>query len=194
MNIRACELKTHLYAIAPHHCSQQMDEPGFLSLSQARQLHLHPHPRLEYSRECAYDEPLTDLISNRTIECDPLSRCPMNSYCNTPTHRCCVKGNDFRTKKDLDLFNRTDCCPVITAILPYRMCLSHEQCGLNMMCLGGLCECARQDYVPARQRRECSKMRVRLNAVRSVLRASSCCASSPQWIELPRITVWMLWG
>ncbi len=47
---------------------------------------------IEYNRECAYDEPLFDTISNRNIECDTLGRCPMNSYCNTQTNRCCIKG------------------------------------------------------------------------------------------------------
>jgi hypothetical protein len=28
MNIRSCELKTHLYAIAPDHCSKEKAEPG----------------------------------------------------------------------------------------------------------------------------------------------------------------------
>jgi hypothetical protein len=76
MNIRSCELQTHLYAIAPHHCTTNTDESS----------------RIEYTRECAYDEPLFDTISNRSIECDTLGRCPMNSYCNTPAHRCCIKG------------------------------------------------------------------------------------------------------
>jgi hypothetical protein len=63
--------------------------------------------RVEYSRECAYDEPLLDLISNRTIECDTLSRCPMNSYCSIPTHRCCVKS--IFSRDDLDsLFDEID--------------------------------------------------------------------------------------
>jgi len=116
MNIRSCELQTHLYAIAPHHCTKTQDEP-------------------EYSHDCAYDEPVMDYASNRTIECDTLGRCPMNSYCSATTNRCCVK--------------------VITAILPYRTCLRNEHCGRNMICLSGLCECARQDFVPARKRREC---------------------------------------
>jgi hypothetical protein len=28
MNIRSCELQTHLYAIAPHHCTKDKDESG----------------------------------------------------------------------------------------------------------------------------------------------------------------------
>jgi hypothetical protein len=47
---------------------------------------------IEYTRECGYDEPLFDTITYRNIECDTLGRCPMNSYCNTQTNRCCVKG------------------------------------------------------------------------------------------------------
>jgi len=46
---------------------------------------------------------------------------------------------------------------VITAILPYRMCSTDKHCGKNMVCLSGLCECARQDFIPARKKRECSK-------------------------------------
>ncbi len=46
---------------------------------------------------------------------------------------------------------------VITAVLPYRMCSIDQQCGKNMVCLSGLCECARQDFIPARKKRECSK-------------------------------------
>ncbi|CAF3324637.1 unnamed protein product [Rotaria sp. Silwood1] len=89
----------------------------------------------EYTRECGYDEPLFDIIMNRNTECDTIGRCPMNSYCSTQTNRCCVK--------------------VITAILPYRSCSRDEHCGKNMVCLSGLCECARQDFVPARKKREC---------------------------------------
>ena len=37
------------------------------------------------------------------------------------------------------------------------MCAIDQQCGKNMVCLSGLCECARQDFVPARKKRECSK-------------------------------------
>ncbi|CAF4806849.1 unnamed protein product [Rotaria sp. Silwood1] len=116
MDIRSCELQTHLYAIAPHYCNKDKDKP-------------------EYTRECGYDEPLFDIIMNRNTECDTIGRCPMNSYCSTQTNRCCVK--------------------VITAILPYRSCSRDEHCGKNMVCLSGLCECARQDFVPARKKREC---------------------------------------
>ncbi len=28
MNIRSCELQTHLYAIAPHHCIKDNNESG----------------------------------------------------------------------------------------------------------------------------------------------------------------------
>jgi hypothetical protein len=28
MNIRSCELQTHLYAIAPHYCNKNKDESG----------------------------------------------------------------------------------------------------------------------------------------------------------------------
>jgi len=47
---------------------------------------------IEYTRECNYDEPLFDIVLNRNTECDTIGRCPMNSYCNTETNRCCVKG------------------------------------------------------------------------------------------------------
>ncbi|CAF3750071.1 unnamed protein product [Adineta steineri] len=116
MNIRSCELQTHLYVIEPRHCIQDKSNS-------------------EYTRECGYDEPLFDTILHRNTECDTIGRCPMNSYCNTHTNRCCVK--------------------VITAVLPYRMCSIDKHCGKNMVCLSGLCECARQDYVPARKKREC---------------------------------------
>ncbi|CAF4244959.1 unnamed protein product [Rotaria sp. Silwood2] len=116
MDIRSCELQIHLYAIAPHYCNKDRDKP-------------------EYTRECGYDEPLFDTMMNRNTECDTIGRCPMNSYCNTQTNRCCVK--------------------VITAILPYRTCSTDEHCGKNMACLSSLCECARQDFVPARKKREC---------------------------------------
>ncbi|CAF0752008.1 unnamed protein product [Adineta ricciae] len=116
MNIRSCELQTHLYAIAPQYCTRETNDP-------------------DYNRECNYDEPLFDAILNRNTECDTLGRCPMNSYCNPQTNRCCVR--------------------VITAILPYRTCSSNSQCGKNMVCLSGLCECARQNFVPARKKREC---------------------------------------
>ncbi len=49
------------------------------------------------------------------------------------------------------------CVLVITAILPYRMCSIDKQCGKNMVCLSGLCECARQNFIPARKKRECGK-------------------------------------
>jgi hypothetical protein len=47
---------------------------------------------IEYTRECGYDESLSDLTSNRHVECDTMERCPINSYCNKLTNRCCVKG------------------------------------------------------------------------------------------------------
>jgi hypothetical protein len=37
------------------------------------------------------------------------------------------------------------------------MCSTDKHCGKNMVCLSGLCECARQDFIPARKKRECSK-------------------------------------
>ena len=92
---------------------------------------------LEYDQECGYDEPLLDLNLNRSMECDTIERCPLNSYCHQPTHRCCVK--------------------VITALLPYRMCREDRQCGRNMMCIDGFCQCAREDLIPARNKRQCSK-------------------------------------
>ncbi|CAF3381609.1 unnamed protein product [Rotaria socialis] len=116
MDIRSCELQIHLYAIAPHYCNKDNDKP-------------------DYTRECGYDEPLFDIVQSRTTECDTIGRCPMNSFCNAQTNRCCVK--------------------VITAVLPYRMCSTDEHCGKNMVCLSGLCECARQDYIAARKKREC---------------------------------------
>lgn len=107
---------------------------------------------LEYTRECAYDESLMDATLNHPTECDTLGRCPMNSYCNTQTNRCCVKGTE----------NGEGCSwnssiLVITAILPYRMCTTDRQCGKNMVCLSGLCECAQQNFIPARKKRECSE-------------------------------------
>ena len=92
---------------------------------------------LEYSEGCDYDEPLLDSTSNRPIECDTIDRCPFNSYCNKQTNRCCVK--------------------VLTAMSPYRMCLDDEQCGRNMICRDGFCQCATEDLMPAKHKRECSR-------------------------------------
>ncbi len=71
------------------------------------------------------------------MECDTIERCPLNSYCHKQTNRCCVK--------------------VITAILPYRMCREDRHCGQNMICINGFCQCARDGWMPARNKRECSK-------------------------------------
>jgi hypothetical protein len=68
MNIRSCELQTHLYA---------------------HQILIF---LIDYTRECGYDEPLFDSILIRHTECDTIGRCPMNSYCNAQTNRCCIKG------------------------------------------------------------------------------------------------------
>jgi hypothetical protein len=91
MNIRSCELQTHLYAIAPHYCTKDKDQSG-----KRKPLHIHKIFiiifLIEYTRECGYDEPLFDTILNRHTECDTIGRCPMNSYCNTQTSRCCIKG------------------------------------------------------------------------------------------------------
>lgn len=116
-----------------------------------------PHFSVEYSHDCGYDEAVMDYASNRTIECDTLGRCPMNSYCNAATNRCCVKGNFSLFHDSTRDRSRHFPFPVITAILPYRTCTRNEHCGRNMICLSGLCECARQDFVPARKKRECSK-------------------------------------
>jgi hypothetical protein len=35
------------------------------------------------------------------------------------------------------------------------MCLVDSNCGRNMVCLNGLCQCASNDLMPARQKREC---------------------------------------
>ena len=59
------------------------------------------------------------------------------------------------------LFEYIECVLVITAVLPYRMCSIDQQCGKNMVCLSGLCECARQDFIPARNKRECSKNKLK---------------------------------
>jgi len=118
MDARSCELQTHLYAIAPHHCVKDDDQQ-------------------EYTDECGYDEVLVDLKLNRHVECDVMDRCPLNSYCRTQSHRCCVK--------------------VLTAVLPYRSCIDSTHCGKNMICLNGLCQCAGEDFMPARNKRECSK-------------------------------------
>lgn len=46
---------------------------------------------------------------------------------------------------------------VITAVLPYKICLENRHCGKNMICLKGLCQCARDDLIPVSRKRECSK-------------------------------------
>lgn len=93
MNIRSCELKTHLYAIAPHYCNKDQDKLGIKSIFHGNLIdNLFIYLSIEYTRECGYDEPLLDIIQNRFTECDTLGHCPMNSYCNTNTNRCCVKG------------------------------------------------------------------------------------------------------
>jgi len=53
---------------------------------------------LEFNHECGYDEPLFDLTLNHHIECDTIERCPLNSYCNKQTNRCCVKGRITKGK------------------------------------------------------------------------------------------------
>lgn len=63
---------------------------------------------LEYTRECAYDEPLLDTTLNHPTECDTLGRCPMNSYCNTQTNRCCVKGREVCSLDDMEYLNFSD--------------------------------------------------------------------------------------
>jgi hypothetical protein len=134
MDIRSCELKTHLYTIAPHYCTKENDQTGKIFEDDDSILLFF----LEYNQECGgYDEPLFDLNLNRHIECDTIERCPLNSYCNKQTNRCCVK--------------------VITALLPYRMCREDRHCGRNMICINGFCQCARDDLIPARNKRECSK-------------------------------------
>ena len=134
MDVRSCELKTHLYAIAPHYCTKQTDETGkiFYDLNESMLFLL-----LEYNEGCDYDEPLLDSTSNRQIECDTIERCPYNSYCNKKSNRCCVK--------------------VINAMSPYRMCLEDGQCGRNMICKDGFCQCASDDLMPAKNKRECGR-------------------------------------
>lgn len=137
MDVRSCELQTHLYAIAPHYCTKQTEEAGKIV-----NVFNHLNSKmffccLEYSEGCDYDEPLLDSTSNRPIECDTIDRCPFNSYCNKQTNRCCVK--------------------VLTAMSPYRMCLDDEQCGRNMICRDGFCQCATEDLMPAKHKRECSR-------------------------------------
>lgn len=94
MNIRSCELRTHLYAIAPDHCKQDKQQSGNINnlLKKKKKQQIYIYVVADYTRECAYDEPLFDAMINRNIECDTLGRCPMNSYCNTVTNRCCVKS------------------------------------------------------------------------------------------------------
>ncbi len=140
MDIRSCELKTHLYTIAPHFCTKEKDETGKLFEENDDSIQSYFFVVcLAYHEECGYDEPLYDLDLNRHMECDTIERCPLNSYCNKQTNRCCVK--------------------VITAVLPYRMCREDKHCGQNMKCINGFCQCARQDLIPARNKRECSKIK-----------------------------------
>jgi len=61
---------------------------------------------------------------------------------------------------------------VITAVLPYQMCLEDRHCGKNMICLNDLCQCARDDLMPARKKRECIPLFPHLSA-------SSTCHASP---------------
>ncbi|CAF1014592.1 unnamed protein product [Adineta ricciae] len=143
MDVRSCELNTHLYAVSPHYCIQY-------------------HDQKKYTFECGYDEVLVDLNLNHYIECDAFERCPINSYCNKQTNRCCIK--------------------VITAILPYRACRSDEDCGRNMICSFGLCQCARNDMMPARNKRECV-------VVPSHVSQNSTCATSPYGCCNDQITV-----
>ncbi|CAF4879182.1 unnamed protein product [Rotaria sp. Silwood1] len=133
MDIRSCELKIHIYSVAPHYCTKDKDQ-------------------IEYTRECVYDEPLLDLKSDYHIECDTMERCPLNSFCNKHTNTCCVK--------------------VITAIFPYRMCLSDRHCGQNMICSNGLCQCVNHDFVPAKKKRECIPLLPHLSI-------NSSCINSP---------------
>ncbi|UJR13720.1 hypothetical protein I4U23_000731 [Adineta vaga] len=123
MDVRSCELNTHLYTVSPHYCIQDRDQT-------------------KYTFECGYDEILLDLTSDHHIECDAFERCPMNSYCNKQTNRCCVK--------------------VITAILPYRLCQSDADCGRKMICSYNLCHCTSNDMIPARNKRECNQITVSL--------------------------------
>ncbi|CAF0927203.1 unnamed protein product [Rotaria sordida] len=137
MDIRSCELKTHIYTVAPHYCTKDKDS-------------------MEYTQECGYDESLLDLKLDRHIDCDTMDRCPINSYCNKQTNRCCVK--------------------VMTAVFPYRMCLSDRHCGRNMICLNGLCQCARNDLMPVKEKRECVSLLPQLSINSSCINSSfGCC-------------------
>ncbi|CAF1239379.1 unnamed protein product, partial [Didymodactylos carnosus] len=85
---------------------------------------------------CGTDEPSINLTTNYYIECNK-GQCPLNSYCKLDTNICCVK--------------------VITALVPYKLCLNDSHCGTNMVCLSGICECKEQSYLPALKKRECFK-------------------------------------
>ncbi len=88
-----------------------------------------------------------------------MERCPLNSYCNKQTNRCCVKGRIRKAK--FFLLNKRYLFAVITAVLPYRMCLEDRHCGRNMICLNGLCQCAKDDMMPVRKKRECSNQNIK---------------------------------
>jgi len=93
MEIRSCELKTHLYTVSPHYCTKYKDQTG---ISKERSF-IRMWDKtfcfvIEYTAECGYDERLVDLKFNHHIECDTFERCPINSYCNKQTNRCCING------------------------------------------------------------------------------------------------------
>ncbi|CAF1289873.1 unnamed protein product [Adineta steineri] len=143
MDIRSCELNTHIYTISPQDCILDKDQP-------------------EYTSECGYDELLIDLKTNHYIECGTSKQCPINSYCNKQTNRCCIK--------------------IINAILPYRKCLSDEYCGRNMICSYGLCQCARNDMIPARKKRECI-------VLPSYISDNSTCSMTPYGCCRDKVTI-----
>ena len=88
MDVRSCELNTHLYTVAPHYCIKDKDQTG----NSKEKKKFRKNFVVEYTSECGYDEPLYDFTLNRHVECDNIERCPMNSYCNKQLNRCCVKG------------------------------------------------------------------------------------------------------
>ncbi len=77
------------------------------------------------------------------------------------------------------------------------MCSIDTNCGKNMVCLSGLCECARQDFIPARKKRECSKIIYHLYIINKLiilvavphLSIGSTCFDSPYGCCNDNITI-----
>ncbi|CAF0768521.1 unnamed protein product, partial [Didymodactylos carnosus] len=146
IDVASCELQTELYLVDQRYCEEQL-EYGSAQCNV---------------RECGryYGRCIDDVCTcpDCTSVTEREEMCATNRQ--TYDNRCLIEKESCEHKVKIEPEHVGPCSEepdLITALVPYKLCINDSHCGTNMVCLSGICECKEQSYLPALKKRECFK-------------------------------------